>query len=144
MKYDWFQVYELDFKELQQKKGILNPWDQRRKLHEGTVTWHNDNCFSLREYTPEEYKLNEYWKEKIEEWLIAEERFVTECVLRDHGYAAAEEYALGQFRKRETKEFFENICPCDYGLECNLFCKNFIQCLKNIDKKGEKNYDPVC
>ena len=132
MKFDWFRAREREFKELQEKKGILNPWKQKEKLHANTVIRHSDNCFSVREYTPEDYKLNEYWNIKIADWLIEEEKYLVEAILREFGYAEAEEYAFGQFRKNETKEFFENICPCNYGCDCNLFCKKFLEC------KGEK------
>lgn len=97
-----FDRYLKDFKKEQEEKGILSPF--RRQVD----------------------------ADRIPEWLMAEEKYCVERIYADFGYADAMEYAFGQYRKSGLKEFFEDLRPCDYGDNCNMFCKNFIEC------KGEK------
>lgn len=119
--------YCYDFKKNQEGKGILSPIVQRRKIADACREY-RDNYVLIRDMTEEERKLDAYWKSKIDDWLREEEIYYTECILRDFGYAEAEEYAFGQYRQKGVKEFFENICPCKHGGNCNMFCKKFLDC----------------
>ena len=119
--------YCYQFEKIQEGKGILNPIAQRRKIADACLE-HRDNYTLIRDMTEEERKLDTYWKSKIDDWLREEEIYYTECILKDFGYAEAEEYAFGQYRQKGVKEFLENICPCNYGGNCNLFCKEFLNC----------------
>ena len=91
------------------------------RTRDGDVTY-------VRAMTPEESKLYSYWSDRISDWLLAEEKYCVERIYADFGYADAMEYAFGQYRKSDLKEFFEDLRPCDYGDNCNMFCKNFIEC----------------
>lgn len=119
--------YSYEFERIQEEKGILNPMEQREKIADACREYRN-NYVLVRDMTEEERKLDAYWRGKIDDWLREEEIYYTECILKDFGYAKAEEYAFGQYRQKSVREFFENIRPCEYGGDCNLFCKEFLNC----------------
>lgn len=117
--------YCFEFEKIQKEKGVLNPIEQRRKIADACREYRG-NVILVREMTEEEKMLDSYWKNKIDDWLREEEIYYTKRILEDFGYAEAEKYALGQYRKSGVKEFFENIRPCDYGENCIMYCKDYI------------------
>lgn len=122
-----FDEYIRDFKKEQEEKGVLSPFKQQKKIRAGLQTRIGDTI-CIRDMTPEESKLYAYWGDRIPEWLLEEEKYCVERIYAEFGYADAMEYAFGQYRKSGLKEFFEDLRPCDYGDNCNMFCKKFIDC----------------
>lgn len=67
--------YILQFKKIQESKGIEYPPNKEAEL------FHQKYTKSLlpEPWTKEEERLLDYWKQKEEEWIIEEDKYIVEC-----------------------------------------------------------------
>lgn len=59
------------------------------------------------------------------------DRWIVEWLMINKGYEIAEFCAsLRNDSINDLQWWFENMLPCEYNCDCNIFCKNFENCLR--------------
>ena len=59
------------------------------------------------------------------------DRWTVEWLMQNVGYEVAEFCAsLRNDDVNDLQWWFENMLPCEYNCDCNIFCKNFKNCLR--------------
>lgn len=109
---------------------LRDPWEEISKIRNKYLR-HEGQTLIIEEISAEDAEKIQEWKDSIDSFRRFRDRWTVEFLLDNCGYETAKVCAVT--RNDEVNDllwWFEQLRPCEHNADCNIFCKNFNNCIK--------------